>query len=250
MIAGYPADEAASLETFAQRQFQAPDLFLGAFLPKDNTTLSEDEKRQPDKRRLIGYVCATLATSEVLTHESMSEHDPSGKSVCIHSVCVDKSMRRKGVALALLNEYVIRLERSPENYDRILLIVHENLRTLYEKAGFVWLGKSEVVHGALPWFDMRRDLVASSGASSSTQEALGLPLGLLDALNRSTNRVRPKPRLASSFSAFEDLSSAAGDAVTNKFDILCPRDNCGSLILKSGVGQLAEIDDVEVRPFL
>lgn len=40
----------------------------------------------------------------------------------------------------------------------MLLITHEELRTLYEKAGFVWLGKSAVVHGAKPWYEMRRDL--------------------------------------------------------------------------------------------
>ncbi|EED77694.1 predicted protein, partial [Postia placenta Mad-698-R] len=124
---------------------KAPELFLGAYLP--------DERG----RKLVGYVCATTSRSPSLTHKSMSTHEP-GPSVCIHSVCVAPDHRRKGVGLALLKEYLSRLETQPDRLgyqlERVLLITHEDLRSLYEKAGFEWVGESAVVHGSRPWFEM------------------------------------------------------------------------------------------------
>ena len=100
-------------------------------------------------------MCSTLSQTSTLTHESML---PNSASVCIHSVCVSKALRRRGVALALLREYVNRLEKSiNENdatYERILLLTHEELRTFYEMAGFVWSGPS---NGFQAWFEMHRD---------------------------------------------------------------------------------------------
>ncbi|KAF5383465.1 hypothetical protein D9757_006074 [Collybiopsis confluens] len=142
---GYPADEAASLESFQLRQSQASDLFLGAFEPLD--------------AGLIGFVCGTRASGSTLTHESMSRHDPEGSAVCIHSVCVAESHRRQGVALALLKEYAERIRNISElKVERVLLIAHEELIPLYTKANFVLVGQSAVQHGARPWFEMRYDL--------------------------------------------------------------------------------------------
>ena len=35
----------------------------------------------------------------------MSEHDPSGSTLCIHSVCVAVEHRRKGLATSMLTQY-------------------------------------------------------------------------------------------------------------------------------------------------
>jgi guanine nucleotide exchange factor len=86
----------------------------------------------------------------------MSQHIPEGRSVCIHSVCVDKKYHRQGVALNLLKDYISRL-RASGLYDRTLLIAHEELIPLYKKAGFTLVGKSPVTHGPRPWFEMRLD---------------------------------------------------------------------------------------------
>ena len=78
----------------------------------------------------------------------MSVHDPEGSSVCIHAVCVSPDHRHKGIALSLLKEYLARLERARQEgakYERVLLITHEAMRGLYDKAGFEFLGKSDVV---------------------------------------------------------------------------------------------------------
>jgi hypothetical protein len=222
------------------RQAQAGDLFLGAYFPSTNG------------RELVGYVCATLSPSTTLTHESMSKHIPSSSSVCIHSVCVSSQHRRKHIALNLLMEYISRLEAAREAgkpYQRVLLITHEPLRQLYERAGFEWVGKSSVVHGSEPWYEMRKTL--GSGAPTTTEpEPQQIPAGLWDALQRSSTRSRP------SFKPFSDFHENVKDLVrpdskdatisVNKFDLLCPRVGCGSIILRAGVGKCVERDSVQV----
>ncbi|KAH8103311.1 acyl-CoA N-acyltransferase [Cristinia sonorae] len=239
-IAGFPTDEAASLEAFQSRQRQAPDLFLGAYISTDH-----------NPHFLIGYICSTLSPAESLTHESMSTHIPGSSSVCIHSICVSAEHRRKGVALGLLKEYLVRLQKASEHgapYKRVLLISHEELLGLYVKAGFETIGESAVVHGSRPWFEMRKVLqtVAPSLeiAAQSTQQ---LPPGLWEALERaSTSRSRPVVRLLSSFpSGVQDVTS---DGTLNQHDLLCPREGCGSIILKAKVALLEERPSAELEP--
>ncbi|KAG6831547.1 hypothetical protein H0H92_009466 [Tricholoma furcatifolium] len=247
---GYPADEAASLDGFKYRQLNAPKLFLGAYLPS---------------RILIGYVCATLSSSPTLTHASMSTHVPSASSVCIHSVCVDTTHRHKGIASALMEEYISRLRSSPEAYERILLISHEPLRPFYERLGFEWLGLSSVVHGPDPWYEMRLNLTPRKGppnnVATTADEALSLGPGALDApppglwaaLQRSSTRARPAPRLLASFPAgVESLvhPHPPTDKVqnSNKYDLLCPRPGCASVILLAGAGEYVCRPSVQLEP--
>lgn len=227
------------------RQAEAGDLFLGAFLPNDQG------------RTLIGYVCATSSPEPTLTHESMSKHVPSSASVCIHSVCVSDDHRRKGIALGLLREYIARLEKAHQEgspYERILLIVHEELRPLYEKAGFEFVGKSPVVHGPRPWYEMKRVL---SGPAPTAQPVIESSL-LTDIVPRAdlaalfqqslNSRDRPTAKLLSSFSAgVRDLTDDSPEP-HNKFDLLCPKPECGSVILKKSVATLADRDSVLLEP--
>ncbi|CAG8649810.1 18906_t:CDS:2 [Acaulospora morrowiae] len=165
---GYPPEEAATLEKLIYRQKHAPELFLGAYLSTSSTLPHTSSSLQSSQLILIGFIVSTLTISPSLTEESMSHHDPSGKTVCIHSVCVDKHYRRRGVALALLKEYIKRLgkdfrELDRENegkrkYERIVLISHDYLIPLYQKAGFVFKGESQIVHGNEKWFDLVLDL--------------------------------------------------------------------------------------------
>ncbi|KAF8066733.1 acyl-CoA N-acyltransferase [Lyophyllum atratum] len=247
---GYPIDEAASLEAFQYRQSNAGNLFLGAYLG--------------DSLELVGYLCSTLSPTESLTHESMSTHVPSSTSVCIHSVCVSPSHRRKKIGLNLLKEYITRIEAARKDgspYERILLITHEPLRHFYEQAGFEWLGKSSVVHGSQPWYEMRRILGSADTSSAVTStpqsldeanpEAQQIPAGVWDALQRSSSG-RPTGRAHSSFpdgilELVEPHSEKPGVSV-NKFDLLCPRNGCGSIILKRGVGEWVERASVQMEP--
>ncbi|KIJ47910.1 hypothetical protein M422DRAFT_248496 [Sphaerobolus stellatus SS14] len=231
----FPPEEVGSLEAFKKRQAVAPKLFLGAFTAP---------------RTLIGYANATLANSSTLTHESMSEHDANGTSVCIHSLAVIASFRRRGVATALMEEYIRQLREDPQVggavVERILLICHENLMKLYEGVGFVLKGRSSVVHGPDPWFEMGIDLADSVPPYPETlQQAAhsSIPPNILAALT-SSSRNRPTARPYASFGSSE-LVSAEGE---NAFDILCPRSGCGSIILKAGAGKLRKGPSFELEP--
>jgi hypothetical protein len=46
-----------------------------------------------------------------------------------------------------------------------------------------------------------------------------------------------------------DVSVRSPDASMNKFDLLCPRNGCGSVILKSGVAKLVDAPSVQVTNF-
>lgn len=236
---GYPADEAGTEATFRLRQSQAGNLFLGAY------------ERDGSSRVLVGFICSTLSSASTLTHESMSEHDPEGSSVCIHSVCVSKDHQRKGIGHALMQEYIARLKRGNTDgswsYRCVLLITHDHLRGFYESAGFEWLGESQVVHGSKVWYDMRNDLTDSLQKTSQIQQ---LPPGVLDALQRRPNAVRLS-RLSSDFpNGIADLTTTDGreGVLVNKFDILCPKVNCGSVILKNGVGIWVERSTMQLQP--
>ena len=100
----------------------------------------------------------------------MSKHVPGSSSVCIHSVCVAPEYRKQKVGLGLINEYVSRLSSSrgdSKPYARILLIAHEELRGFYEQAGFEWVGRSAVVHGSKPWYEMRKELQPQNTSSAN-----------------------------------------------------------------------------------
>ncbi|RHZ72435.1 hypothetical protein Glove_242g143 [Diversispora epigaea] len=138
---GYPPEEAATLEKLEYRQKNAPTLFIGAYLPLTPSNISSNNNEY-----LIGFIVSTLTTLHSLTEESMSNHEPDGKTVCIHSVCIDKQYRRRGIATDLLKEYIKRL-KNLYKYERIALISHKHLIPLYQKVGFIYKGESVIVHG-------------------------------------------------------------------------------------------------------
>ncbi|KAI8925531.1 hypothetical protein BC831DRAFT_460354 [Entophlyctis helioformis] len=161
---GFPPEEAATLAKIQLRHRDAPHLFIGAY---DNDADNNDGS--PAGRTLVGFINATATVSDVLTHESMSCHDPRGATICIHSVCVDPSRRRQGVALALLAEFRRRLARqasdpatrSPQSLvppKRIALAAHDHLVPLYVRAGYTVLRESPLVHGPDKWIELQMDL--------------------------------------------------------------------------------------------
>ncbi|KXN81928.1 hypothetical protein AN958_03394 [Leucoagaricus sp. SymC.cos] len=153
----FPPDEADSPEQFRYRFKHARFLFLGAF------TTSEQTKG----RKLIGHVCGTQSPLTYYTKESMSVHVPSSPSICVHSVVLLESYRKKGIGIQMLREYLLRIQRqnsTPQGENllgkpqRVLLVTHDNVRPFYEKAGFICKGKSDVVLGAGVWYEMSFDL--------------------------------------------------------------------------------------------
>jgi GNAT superfamily N-acetyltransferase len=86
--ASYPTDEAASPSSLAYRQSHAPSYFRCAVL----------------NEKLIGFCCGTRC--QEFTHSSMETHANNGRFLAIHSVVVTEEHRRKGVATALLKDYI------------------------------------------------------------------------------------------------------------------------------------------------
>ena len=186
--ASYPADEAASAVSLEMRQREAGEFFMVARAVDSmdssglegarasnasGTAAAEHAALDADARSIVGYVCGTLASGDVLDESTMSSHDPSGDVLAIHSVCVDERFRRRGVAASALAHYVARWivhdETQNENDDtttttttkvrRVRLLCKENLIPFYERyGGFALEGASAVEHGAETWFDMVLDL--------------------------------------------------------------------------------------------
>lgn len=202
-------------------------MFLGAYETQENggTPL------------LIGYVCSTATRSPILTHDSMSTHEADGPYIAIHSVCVAQTHLRKGIASALLREYLARLERDPA-VQGARLIAHEELVPLYQKVGFELVGPSEVQHGARPWFELRRDFRRQAGAEADKVAPTSDKEG----------DVRSPGRLLGWFEGGIDqvVDSATG---TNRVNLYCPRAECRCLLLRAGAGKYVQgtSKDLEVR---
>lgn len=80
------------------------------------------------------------------------------------------------------------------------------------------------------------------------------------ALQASSRRARPVAVLKSSFASSDELlvagpssdsdSNEKSAAQSNKFDLLCPREGCGSVILKARVGLWVRVAVQQVRSVL
>jgi hypothetical protein len=107
-------------------------------------------------------------------------------------------------------------------------------------------GKSDVVHGSLAWFELRVELksfATADGAAIAPAEDQQVPAGLWEALlTSSSSKNRPSGKLLSSFdnSVVSVATEVAQGILVNKYDLLCPRPGCGSIILKKEVGELVE----------
>ena len=147
--ASYPEDEKATREKLHLRLTRAPELFMGAFV----VVVKNNEDDRKEEEILVGYVCSTKTSQESLTHESMSRHEEEGRTVCIHSVVVRDSWRKRGVGSQMMQQYL----RLPfmQHVDQLLLLSKEHLIPFYEKAGFELLGLSPVDHGSEKWYDLR-----------------------------------------------------------------------------------------------
>lgn len=141
----YPADEAASPENLAFRQASAGDFFLVG-VQSGATRDGGDE--------LVSYVCGTLTADTVLTHESMSEHNPDGTTLCVHSVVTEGGHRRKQIGTKTLKAYVQWVVRRRPEVELVLLLCKRELIGFYEGVGFRMVGPSEVEHGADQWYEM------------------------------------------------------------------------------------------------
>lgn len=126
------------------------------------------------------------------------------------------------------------------------------------------MGTSEVVYGSSPWYELRAEIpknmtevlgstdnaagsTPSSPVNSTPKTYQQVPEGVWDALLRSSPSGRTG-RLLSSFDSIVSVTTqTASGSLMNKFDLLCPREGCGSIILKEGVGKWVERASEQVR---
>ena len=141
----YPQDEAATKPTIVARQQEAGAYF---YVARDITTGAVE-----------GFINGTKILTEIIHHESMTEHQHDGKVVVIHSVTIAPHMRRKKLGGSMLKEYVAVLAVDTE-INRILLLSKGYLLRFYQDCGFTLLCLSSVQHGLEPWFEMGLDLKA------------------------------------------------------------------------------------------
>ncbi|EEB92653.1 hypothetical protein MPER_08806, partial [Moniliophthora perniciosa FA553] len=136
---------------------------------------------------------------------------------------------RQGIALRLLKEYLTRL-KDMERYEHVLLIAHEELISLYQKAGFALVGKSGVQHGSRPWFEMRYVLSSDSSRNNNPrQESVVLPSQLPSNVWEALSAPRPKvePILFTSFTnGMSELVEEGSGGMANKMDVLEGEEQC------------------------
>ncbi|CAB9502474.1 Aralkylamine N-acetyltransferase [Seminavis robusta] len=150
--ASYPPDEAATLESLTYRQANAGDYFQCAVINNNDDN--------NDNAAIIGFVCATRC--DEFAEESMSTHSPDGPLLAIHSVVVEESFRRQGIATAMLQAYLEKVEAENSDTDgsieSVVLLAKEQLLDFYRNCGFQVNGPSSIVHGEDLWYELEKRL--------------------------------------------------------------------------------------------
>eukprot|EP00211_Chloroparvula_japonica_P004374 CAMPEP_0119145886 /NCGR_PEP_ID=MMETSP1310-20130426/38113_1 /TAXON_ID=464262 /ORGANISM="Genus nov. species nov., Strain RCC2339" /LENGTH=648 /DNA_ID=CAMNT_0007137729 /DNA_START=73 /DNA_END=2019 /DNA_ORIENTATION=+ len=144
--ASYPGDEAGSLR----------NVRLRAALPFFY--------QMKEGCEIVGYINGSTCTSATLTEESMDGDDVTGWNLCIHSVVVKETHRSKGLGSLMLRNFIQEIEAmggafpSRRRIERMSLIAKSRKARFYIRAGFEYLRRSPIVHGAEAWYEFRRDL--------------------------------------------------------------------------------------------
>ena len=148
----FPADEAASLNQLQFRLNNAGQYFYKycCDLPGDNNAIH-------------GFVNGTCTSHSSIFHDTMSSHDASGRSLVIHSVTIEGTLRRGGRGTDMLTRYVQCME-ADLNIDRIMLLSKEYLLQFYISCGFSLVSRSRVQHGQERWYEMQLDLMQRRSA--------------------------------------------------------------------------------------
>ena len=157
----FPEDERASKETMASRIKAAGQFFL---------VLKEEQS-------ILGFINGTCILSNNITHDSMSNHEPIGRSLVIHSVSVSKQMRRRKLGSAMLAYYVAKLNTDHFEIDRILLLSKAYLINFYISSGFKVDCLSSVVHGDEKWLELSLDLIEARKRDQYIVDAFTLERG-------------------------------------------------------------------------
>ncbi|KAJ7629338.1 Mss4-like protein [Mycena rosella] len=89
-----------------------------------------------------------------------------------------------------------------------------------------------------------------SEPSTSSSDPGQIPPGVMEALMRPSKN-RPASRTLASFAGgVADVSTpeSGSELLLNRYDLLCPRPECGSIILRTGVAKLVEKPSFQMEP--
>ncbi|KAL7544997.1 hypothetical protein ACHAWF_008368, partial [Thalassiosira exigua] len=172
--ASYPPDEAASPEMLARRAEVAGDYFWVASVPRpadgdaggdDGGDDDDDDDGGGEGDLVVGFVCGTRCRE--FAEESMSTHVPRGKILAIHSVVVDASHRRRGIARAMLRRYLAETT-GRRGVERTMLLAKARWLGFYVDGGFAVVRPSPISHGRDAWYELeaRREPSPSGGGGS------------------------------------------------------------------------------------
>lgn len=138
-ITCFPEDEAASKESMQKRLSQFPQGYIVAEIDG----------------KIIGHINSGATNKNDISDETLKAligHDANGKNLVIFSVAVLPDYQKKGIASALLRDYIQKAKSS--SHQAIHLICKENLITYYAKFGFEDRGLSASTHGGAIWHEM------------------------------------------------------------------------------------------------
>lgn len=135
----FPAAEAATRESFAQRIATFPESFFVA---------EHDGK-------IIGFINGCV-TDERTIHDEMFEdsslHNPKGQYQSIFGLDVIPKYQRQGIAAELMKHLIE--DAREKGRKGLILTCKDRLIHYYTKFGYQNLGISVSVHGGAVWYDM------------------------------------------------------------------------------------------------
>ncbi|ERT02604.1 hypothetical protein HMPREF1624_00905 [Sporothrix schenckii ATCC 58251] len=175
-------DHRATPDKFSYRLTVCPETSLGLFVhTADSETLlpgTSSPSSVPPSGVLVGHVIATRCSTLVLSDASMGVpkdwraavaagtpiasplgHQPTGRTVAVHSLGIVPSLQGKGLGTKLMKAYLGRMAAlsasdGAHKVDRVALICQDYLVDYYTRLGFTNNGPSKAQFGGGGWFDM------------------------------------------------------------------------------------------------
>lgn len=121
---------------------------------------------------VIGHINSGSCNQNDITDENFKAlvgHDSDGSNNVVFSLAVLPEFQGKGIAQQLLSRFA---EISRANHKRkILLLCKVDLRTFYQKQGFISLGQSASTHGGFTWYEMEKILTHEGGGANEPEPA-------------------------------------------------------------------------------
>jgi len=137
----FEVTEAAPRSSIEKRQRLYPQGFIVAEL----------------RKTIVGFINSGATDKQDLSDEAFKDmvgHEDNGANIVVFSVAVDPAYQKNGIARQLLFRFCERATMLKKN--AILLLCKSDLLGLYQKFGFIDLGKSASTHGGFSWHTMRR----------------------------------------------------------------------------------------------